>query len=183
MNKVNKSFLYLFPILYQELIEELALDYKIFHTNNWLVTVKNTYCYTETPYQYVIKFIISDESNNILELFKKSSIFAAFSITDTLNIIINIPENCLHSYNQFITGKYSRFSEKDKQSILKFVDNFLAPGNSKESNEVKSTVKDVLYKGKERIKVLIEKFGLREDEWSPEWELSSKISVDEETFN
>ena len=115
-------------------------------------------------------------------MFKKSSIFETFSIDESLNIIINIPTNCLHTYNQFITGKYSRFSEKDKQSILKFVDNFLAPGDSKESNEVKLTVKDVLYKGKKRITLLIEKFGLREDEWSSEWELSSKINVDEETF-
>ena len=40
MNKVNKSFLYLFPIIYQELVDELTLDYKIFQTNNWLVTLK-----------------------------------------------------------------------------------------------------------------------------------------------
>lgn len=184
MNRLNKSFLYLFPLIYRELIDEKLIDPDIFYKSNWLNNFVNTYCLTNIPNQFVIQLYLTDISEEILSIFEKSSMFAVLTKKDDkISIVINVPKKALDSYKYFLIGKYSFFPQDDKQVIIKFCNIFLFPGKDKESKAAQMMVYDILYKTPERAKLLMEKFGVRESDWHPSWENSSVISVEEETFN
>lgn len=183
MNKLNKSFIYLFPLIYREIINESEIDPDIFYKENWLPIFVNSYCITDIPGQIALKIYSGDASDKFLEIIKNSSIFASLSTIDIYTtVFINIPTAALISYDNFIRGKYSKIQDDDKKIIVKFCKSFLFQGNGKDAVAAMNMVTDILYKNPKRAEILMHKFGINKSDWNPEWELSSIINEDEETF-
>lgn len=180
---LNKSFLYLFPVIYKELIEELKLDYKIFLKEDFMTTIVNCYCFVELNNQFAITFTITDKTQSIIDIFSKSK---NFILTDgnkvNFTMIFNIPDKVKECYDKFINGKYSKYSDIDKTNIIKFVKELLVHPDVPESIKLLESVGQVLNKSKHRIKMMIDMFGLSEDDWNPEWEVSSIINIDNENY-
>ena len=183
MTKLNKSFLYLFPLLYRELIKELQLDYTSFIVNDWLITINNTFCYTDTPYQYAVQFKDTDKTNEIITILSKSTLFRGSDDNgSTFTILLEVPESVKDSYEFLINGKYSKFNESDKKDIIKFAVSFLVGSDGNERKQVQEILTGILYKTPQRIKVMADKYGVPVKDWHPDWELSTKININEETY-
>ena len=180
---LNKSFLYLFPIIYKELVEELELDYKIFLKEDFMTTIVNCYCFVESNNQFAITFTITDKTQSIIDIFSKSKNFILVDNNEIdFTMIFKISTGVKECYDKFISGKYSKYSEADKTNIIKFVKELLVHPNVPESIKLLESVGQVLNKSKNRVKMMMDMFGLSEDDWNPEWEVSSIINVDNENY-
>lgn len=179
---LNKSFLYLFPIMYRDIINQTKIDYSLFYDKSMFNVVNNTYSYVMDNEQFAISFLDSDINEYIEGVFKlyKETITIDKSI-DKITIILSIPESAKDCYNKFINGKYSKIDDIDKKEIIKFVKTFLN-SHGKDSEKLIDSIVQVLYKDKRRADFLKLRMGLRDDEWNDEWEVSSIIEKDTENY-
>lgn len=132
----------------------LPLFCKFFYIENgnlmdkhFLSYMNNCYCYRKinksTKECFIIKFEEPDEFDEIFEDFignlEKSSIFACtYMIKDEPHIIIefNIPDILMESFYNFINGKFSQISERDKRTILSFNRRYVSMERSVTINEI-----------------------------------------------
>ena len=181
--QLNKSFLYLFPVIYNAIIEDCKLNYNYFSENDLMTTIKNTYSYSGMLEFFSISFRDSDKIKVIdKELHKCSFIIGGHSDGDIITYTFSIPDSCRDCYNKFINGKYSKISDNDKKLIVKFAKTFLN-GHGSDSDTLVKTIVQVLNKDKARADAMIKMFAIREDDWNPDWEVSSIIDVELENFN
>ena len=180
---LNKSFLYLFPIIYRDIIIDLNINYNLFLSKDLMLTLFNTYCYVEDNKQFAIAFTYTEVSDTILDTFNKSKYFVTYYIKDdNIVLMFDIPEKSVNCYNKFINGKYSKYLEEDKQEVIKFISKFLVTSEVAASKRLLDKVISVLKKSPDRVKELREYFGLSSSEWNNDWEVSSIIDVDKENF-
>jgi len=186
---LNKSFLYVFPVIYREIIIDLQADYELFNNNGMMPSLANSYCYVEDNEQFAISFTYTDMSQTILEIFSKCKYFITHHTDEeNINIIFSIPEGAGDCYNKFVAGKYSKFSDNDKKTIVEFLKKFIvfkSADKSQGPNQSESLLQrviQILNKSPERAKELREMFGLKESEWNPEWEVNSIIDKNKENL-
>jgi hypothetical protein len=180
---LNKSFLYLFPVVYRELINELKLEYSFFSTNSLMTTIFNTYSYVEDNNQFSISLTHTEVSQKILESLNSSKCYITHHIDDNnFNIIFEIPEGAKDCYWKFINGSYSKYSDEDKKTIITFIETFLVSKDINQSVVLLRKVADILNKSKERASEMKVFFGLRDDEWNDDWEVGSIHDVDKENL-
>lgn len=184
--KLNKSFLYFLPIIYREIIKDLNLDYNFFMDYSLFKTIYNTYVYVETDNIFAISFKYDNEFDKFYKVLSKSKYFLYkndYNAEDCIisTIIFKIPDECKDIYLKFINGKYSKFSDKDKEDILKFAKTFL---NEHGADSVKliDTIIQVLNKDKSRAEAIKKMFDIKDHEWDKSWEVSSIIEVEDETY-
>jgi len=180
---LNKSFLYFLPIVYRELVNELQIPYKYFADKLLFTTILNTYVYVNDKQFFCIRFENTDLSDEIIELFRKSNLFIKVEREESgYAIIMDIPVEGLDCYYKFTTGKYSKISDIDKTEIIKFADAFLSSQGAMGTKLVES-IQQVLDKSPKRAKMIKDMFGLRDFEYNDDWEVSSIIDIDKETYN
>lgn len=180
---INKSFLYFLPVMYRELVKELVIPYKYFSDKLLFTTVENTYVYVNGEELFCIRFSDTDLTNEVITLFSKSSLFIKVEREESgFAIIMKIPDECRDCYNKFITGKYSKILVADKNEIIKFADSFLG-SDGHLGIKLIEIIRQVLNKSPQRAAELKEMFGLRDFEYNDDWEVSSIIDVDKETYN
>ena len=180
---LNKSFLYFLPVIYRELVKELDIPYKYFADKLLFTTVLNTYVYVNDKEFFCIRFQDTDITEEIIELFSKSSLFIMVEREESgFAIIIGIPSQCQDCYKKFINGKYSKILPIDKTEIIKFADAFLS-SQGEVGNKLVESIQQVLDKSPIRAEMLKKMFGLKDFEYDNDWEVSSIIEVDKETYN
>ncbi len=180
---LNKSFLYFLPIVYRELVNELQMPYKYFADKLLFTTILNTYIYVNGKNFFCIRFENTDLSDEIIELFRKSALFIKVEREESgYAIIMDIPVEGLDCYYKFINGKYSKILPIDKTEIIKFADAFLSSQGTVGTKLVES-IQQVLDKSPKRAQMIKDMFGLRDHEYNNDWEVSSIIDVDKETYN
>jgi hypothetical protein len=180
---LNKSFLYFLPIVYRELVKDLQIPYKYFADKLLFVTVLNTYVYVNQLEFFCIRFENTDISEEIIELLSKSTLFVGVEREGGgFAIIMKIPVECQDCYKKFTTGKYSKILDVDKKEIIKFADAFLSSQGTLGVKLVES-IQQVLEKAPERKEMIKKMYGLRDFEYNDDWEVSSIIDVDKETYN
>ena len=180
---LNKSFLYFLPIVYREIVNELQIPYKYFADNSLFTTILNTYVYVNDKQFFCMRFEDTDLSDEIIGLFNKSTLFIKVEREESgYAIIMDIPVEGLDCYYKFINGKYSRILPVDKMEIIKFADAFLSSQGTMGVKLVES-IQQVLDKSPKRAQMIKNMFGLRDHEYNDDWEVSSIINVDKETYN
>jgi hypothetical protein len=107
-----------------------------------------------------------NESNLFIELLKGED--------ESFNFVFRIPEEFSYDYNCFINGKYSKMNEESKKFIITSVSKMFKIGSN-----VKSKIRNVLYLGEDLRKSLESELNMI---IPPEWELSSIIDTEDETF-
>lgn len=183
-NKIlNKSFLYFFPVMYKYIIDELEFEYKPLQVESIIEEIENTYLFLNNSNVFVVEFSKNAQLAEFLEaLSEKCNIFMGLISEDNPTLLFNIPEMAKDCYYKFINGKYSKFSNADKTFILTFINAFISKNSDESSLAVFKGVKGILEKDSLLKKVLIDRFGIREDEFNPDWELSSIIDIEKETY-
>lgn len=179
--KLNKSFIYLFPLIYEELVEDLNIDHSYFADNKLILLVQNTYSFVNDDKLFTLELEKSDDSMILIELLIKSKYYLKHNIEDTIHIVFNIPLNCNDCYNKFINGKYSRYNDSDKKIIIKFVESF-TEYDLELSKKMVFNTKQVLNKSYDRVKMLIDLYSINECDWDKDWEVSSIINIEDETY-
>jgi len=181
--QLNKSFLYLFPVIYNAIVENCGLNYTYFSEKDLMTTIKNTYSYSGGIEYFSISFKSSDKDDLLLDTLTECDFFITSSSKNgVITYTFSIPDSCKDCYDKFINGKYSKISDDDKKLIVKFAKTFLDSHGS-DSDRLIKTIIQVLNKDRVRADAMIKMFGIREDEWNPEWEVSSIIDVELENFN
>lgn len=139
MDAINKSFIYILPVVLKSTLIELGYSFNAIYTyfsDNLFDTLTNTYCFFNKEKLFVIKLNYSELSLKVLEDFKKVSIFEKSIITDTEIIIcLKIDDNAKICYEMFIVGKYSLIPSDCKVSIMSFA-NSLYKGAANGANSV-----------------------------------------------
>ena len=181
--QLNKSFLYLFPVIYNAIIEDCKLSYNYFSENDLMTTIKNTYSYSGGVDYFSISFRSSDKNDLLLDTLTECNFFVTSCERDNIiTYTFSIPDSCRDCYDKFINGKYSKISDDDKKLIVKFAKTFL-DSHGNDSDRLIKTIIQVLNKDKVRADAMIKMFGISAEEWNPEWEVSSIIDVELENFN
>lgn len=180
---LNKSFLYFLPVIYRELVKELDIPYKYFADKLLFTTVLNTYVYVNDKEFFCIRFQDTDITEEIIQLFSKSNLFIMVEREESgFAIIMEIPIGCRDCYKKFINGKYSRILPIDKNEIIKFADAFLS-SQGEVGNKLVESIQQVLDKSPKRKEMIKKMYGLRDFEYNDDWEVSSIIDVNKETYN
>jgi len=180
---LNKSFLYFLPVVYNELVKELEMPYKYFADKLLFTTILNTYILVNDEKLFCIRFENTDLSEEIIELFSKSKLFTKVEREESdFAIIMKVPIECRDCYTKFVEGKYSKILPGDKINIIKFAGAFLGSQGTLGDKLVES-IQQVLDKSPVRAEMIKNMFGLRDFEYNNDWEVSSIIDIEKETYN
>lgn len=183
MNKLNKSFIYVFPVFYKDFIRQLELPYGYFKEYIFDDLV-NTYCFIDdkevfTQNIFIVEMNISEKSKVFLEDCKKCSNFVNVTQKDnSITIGFHVNKGFSDCYYKFIAGKYSTFFDMDKSSIMAFLLTFLKTSSSEGVNLIRH-VNGVL-KRAEWLRVVMQT--QLETTIDYDMELSSIIDARQETY-
>lgn len=181
MDLLNKSFIYLFPIVYKDIVREVQCPYDTYFIENIFNDITNTYCFLNEQHRFIIELNISEKSKEVLELCKKYTNFDSYIQTETKIIIVFfISASINESYNQFIKGKYSKITADDKISIMTFALKFLNNG-TEDSTLLIRQINGVLRKSPELKQAMMKRLDI--SHMDDELELSSIINIKQETYN
>ena len=165
---LNKSYSYLVP-----LVNEYCTI-----SSDFVILLENTFVYNPDYEEDNLFTIMYEKSElesfvNYTEEIKANRLFKAFGDNgESVFFTINFPIEYISEYNLYKEGKFSKFSEKAKVTILNYV---LDIHNLRSADRVRR----VLYKDEELKRELEYKLALKIDDES---ELSSIPSVVSETF-
>jgi hypothetical protein len=180
---LNKSFLYLFPVLYKKIADSINLNYDMFKDLGMIDSLFNTYCYVEGNEQFAISFTKDDLPNDSIDIISNSEfLITNYASEDLITFIFSIPADVKDCYSKFINGKYSRYSDDNKKEITKFISKFLVSKSVPKSEILLSTVVEVMNRSKKRAEKMMDMYGISRHDWDENWEVSSIIDKDKENF-
>lgn len=168
----NKSFAFLFPMMYNLLESELKLpehyfdEYVSENVINTFIRYKDKDCVLILMEQNV-------NSADFLNMCESSRLFKdGFIDKQGIGIILNIPMQLEDYYSKFKQGFYSKFNEGDKLALLEF---FL-----KYEPEAYDSIAAVIYKHDSLINFRKKELNL--DYFDENWELVSIMDENKETY-
>lgn len=177
--KRNRSTTYILPLILDHICLEFPTIDDNFVNKCILNRLINTYIFENDEKKFVFRLQKNVDSLVFLELIEKSIIFDRHeSDEDSLVIVLNVPNDCVDSFDKFVNGKYSRICEKDKQSILEFA-------RSVFNKNMQYIIGSVLYKDKDYIKKLMEGLGMTDNyikSLPRDFECGQKIDIKLETY-
>jgi hypothetical protein len=116
----NRSTTYILPLIIDNICLEFGVDDE-FINKNLLNNLKDTYLFENKEIFFIFELNKNVDSLCTLELLQKSIFYVKHEVTDDyLVIFLDIPNELHDVVTKFLDGKYSKFSEIDKQSILSF---------------------------------------------------------------
>lgn len=169
---INKSFVYLFPLIYYYIIEEQQLSFNYFK-QNIDENIENTYIYRNNERKFIIKLINSQKTLIFLDIIKNSLIFEEFlQIDNSIIIVLKIPKSYEKSFSLFEEGKYSKIKIQHKELIAEFAYYNLP--------KMYDSIASILHKEKRLKESIMHQLGLLE--FDDSWEMTSIILKQDETF-
>lgn len=163
---VNKSKSYLLPLLSKHIGVEF-----LYELDNTFINIDNLVECIGLLYTKNVNFNIVRYFNKL----RQHPLYINEKVLDKhILFIFKFPEEYLNEYKYFHLGRYSRFSDEAKKTIISFMSN-----NYQYPNIVEDVV-HILYKNKARKEKIEIELGIKLDD---DAELTSVIDEDEETFN
>ena len=173
--KRNHSYTYLLPLV----ADKVYFDQKI------LACIKNTYIFNKNAaYSHECFFIEASFGSGQMHLEDRmmdSSVFLDCHPLSNGNTIyiFEFPKNYIEDRHHFIKGRYSRFAQRSKKSILYFWTNLYGKNPAFVMGAL-MRIKRVLFKDEKLRYKMMEDLGAEIEEGA---ELGYLIDRDKETFN
>lgn len=172
--KVNKSKTYILPLV----VNEVDLRFTDIIDTTYLYRNDKSFDYPIINIMFNLKYLdekkIVEFLNYLTRISSNKYFIENVTIGDEYEMLtLKIHDNALDAYQNFIKGKFSLFSETDKQLILRYL--YL---NSHPVNH--TMVKQILYKDKDLKKKIEKRLNV---ELNNSVELSSKPDKESETIN
>lgn len=175
----NKSFTYLFPIIYKDITKQCNISYDYF-SKNLLNYFYNCYCITNKGKKFTIVFKNLPKEEMFLEYISRySNLHRCFLYGDYTIIEIKINEDFMKIYNTIINSKFSQLELKNKKEILYFITKL--SNNITNGKELYNKIYNILNKPINAINKIKEEYQLNFFDQS--WEITSKIDKEQELFN
>lgn len=181
---LNKSFLYFLPLIYRHVKEELNAELDA-GNSSFLSGIENVYVFYNEDNKVVLEFNNFQVYKVVEDILQKSSIFVSNFDLENPIVILDIPDSALQSYDLFIRGKYSKMPVADQKYIVEFLGTFIDKhtiGSSENQLPISMAVGQVFLRDKRRIQAMCEMFGISLSEFKEDWEVSSIINKEVETY-
>jgi len=175
----NKSFTYLFPIIYKDITKQCNISYGYFF-KNLLNYFYNCYCITNKGKKFTIVFKDLPKEEMFLEhISRYSNLHRCFIYENYTVIEIKIDKTLIVTYDKIINSKFSQLELKYKKEILYFITKL--NNNIINGKELYNKIYNILNKPINAINEIKKEYGLKFFDQS--WEITSKINQEQEMFH